>query len=89
MKAFQMKDDENRIYFRNYERRPGEEELAEVMELLKKAGAKIGEKEEIADIDLYRCVWEDIPFDVIFTGEEAVIYADDKEDVNKLLEVFS
>lgn len=84
-----MNGDENRIYFRNYERRSGEEELAEVLDLLKEAGAKTGEKEELADIDLYRCTFEGKSFTVIFTGEEALIYADNKENVGRLLNIFS
>lgn len=83
-----MKGDENRIYFRNYERRPGEEELTEALNLLRRAGAITGEREELADIDLYRCVLEGKSFDVIFTGEEAIIYADTKEDAGILLGVF-
>lgn len=34
-----MAGDNNRLYFKNYERRPDDEEFAEVMKILKEEGA--------------------------------------------------
>ena len=35
METFRMAGDNNRLYFKNYERRPDDEEFAEVMKILK------------------------------------------------------
>lgn len=39
-----MAGDNNRLYFKNYERRPDDEEFAEVMKILKEEGAIISDK---------------------------------------------
>ena len=44
METFRMAGDNNRLYFKNYERRPDDEEFAEVMKILKEEGAIISDK---------------------------------------------
>lgn len=39
-----MTGDNNRLYFKNYERRPDDEEFAEVMKIVKEEGAIISDK---------------------------------------------
>lgn len=39
-----MAGDNNRLYFKNFDRRPDDEEFAEVMKILKEEGAIISDK---------------------------------------------
>lgn len=48
-----MAGDNNRLYFKNYERRPDDEEFAEVMKILKEEGAIISDKYIAPDCDWY------------------------------------
>ena len=53
MKNFLLKNDKNRIYFRNYERISAEEELIKLQSILKKENISIGKKHETPMDDLY------------------------------------
>lgn len=88
MKAFQISGDENRIYFENLQRRPGEEELQEVINILITAGGKLGERNEAADVDIYAGSLNGIKFRLLYTGEEAIICTDNKESAGKILKIF-
>lgn len=88
MKAFQIKDDEKRIYFRNMERRPAEEELDEAMDILRKEGCKVGKKQMYGLDDLYKCSIGNEAFNLIYTGEEAFLFSENKETIRKLLMMF-
>lgn len=46
MKTFLLKNDKNRIYFRNYERISAEEELKKLQKILKEKNITIGRKHE-------------------------------------------
>ena len=54
METFRMAGDNNRLYFKNYERRPDDEEFAEVMKILKEEGAIISDKYIAPDCDWYQ-----------------------------------
>ena len=83
-----MKDEEQKIYFRNYERIPAERELDILIRELKSAGFQVGEKRITGLVDLYECKKDHIRFDIIFTGEESFVYSDDKEAIKILMELF-
>ena len=83
-----MNGDEKRIYFQNLERRPAEEELQEVMETLRAAGGQIGNTVQAADVDRTMCSLDGIGFRILFTGDEAILCADSKEDADELMKVF-
>ena len=44
METFRLAGDNNRLYFKNFDRRPDDEEFAEVMKILKEEGAIISDK---------------------------------------------
>lgn len=88
MKAFQITGDENRIYFQNLNRRPGEEELAEVLKILNANGCRVGSKTMAGIEDMYRCKMGGKEFDVIFTGEESIVYCKEMETVKEILQLF-
>lgn len=54
METFRLTGDNNRLYFKNYDRRPDDEEFAEVMKILKEEGAIISDKYIAPDCDWYR-----------------------------------
>lgn len=89
MRAFQLNDDKNRIYFRNYERIPAETELSNVIADLKKFKCKIGERQELATDDIFECSYEGRKFSIVFTGEEAFIYSDDYTVITALMILFN
>lgn len=49
-----MADDNNKLYFINYENRPDDVEFAEVMKILKEEGAIISNKNIAPDCDWYQ-----------------------------------
>ena len=53
MKIFLLKNDKNRIYFKNHERISAEEELIKLQSILKKENISIGKKHETPMDDLY------------------------------------
>lgn len=88
MKAFQISGDENRIYFQNLLRRPGEEELQEVIKILTTSGGRLGKKNEVADVDMYMGSLNGTEFRLLYTGEEAIICTDSKESAGEILKIF-
>lgn len=48
-----MIGDNNRLHFKNHERRPNNEEFAEIMKILKEEGAIIGDKYVAPDCDQF------------------------------------
>lgn len=83
-----MKDDENRIYFRNYERKPAEEELNTLVKELEAAGCQVGSKKAAGLDDTYECKKEGMSFSIVFTGEESFIYSGSKETIKNLMKIF-
>ena len=62
-----MAGDNNRLYFKNYDRRPDDEEFAEVVKILKEEGAIISDKYIAPDCDWYQnCKVGEETFDIIF-----------------------
>lgn len=88
MKAFQMKDDENRIYFRNYERKLAEEELTTLVKELEAEGCQVSIKKAMGLEDIYEGSKEGMRFRIIFTGEESFIYSESKETIENILKIF-
>lgn len=88
MKAFQLDNDKKHIYFRNLERRPGEEELQECIDIIQDSGGTVGEKNETPLADLYSCKVGKMSFTILFTGEEALISADNEADVAGIMKIF-
>ena len=88
MDAFVFKNDNNRLYFKNYERVSPEEELKNVVDILKKKKCKIGAKHETPLDDLYDCEINGEPFTIVRTEEETFLYAEDSNTIQELLKVF-
>ena len=88
MKAFQIGGDEKRIYFQNYERRSGEEELEELIDVLQKAGCQVGTRVMAGIDDIYRCKKDGLDFDIIYGDEEAFIYSDNPYVISDLMKLF-
>ena len=88
MKAFKVSGDEKRIYFQNLNRIPAEEELAAVLKELRAAAYKVSKPKEIGLDDIYTCKKGDEQFEVLFTGEEAIIYSEDPKILEGLMEIF-
>ena len=79
METFRMAGDNNRLYFKNYERRPDDEEFAEVMKILKEEGAIISDKYIAPDCDWYHnCI----------IGEGTFLYAENTETLVILERLF-
>lgn len=77
-----MAGDNNRLYFKNYERRPDDEEFAEVMKILKEEGAIISDKYIAPDCDWYHnCIIGEGVFDILYSidGEGTFLYAENTE----------
>lgn len=89
MNTFQIKNDYNRIYFRNYERKSGEDELAAVLDILEEAGCLLSEVKKLPTADIVNCKYRDIDFDVVFNGEEAFIYVSDTRNINEVVKIFN
>ena len=88
MKIFLLKNDKNRIYFRNYERISTEEELIKLQSILKKENISIGKKHETPLDDLYDCEIDGNPFTIVRTEEETFLYAECTYTIKKLLKIF-
>ena len=88
MEAFQMQDDEKRIYFRNLNRIPPGEELAEVLKQLQVAGCQVGSCKAAGLEDIYKCRLDEREFDLLFTGEEAFLYVPNEEDAEHTMAIF-
>ncbi len=88
MKIFLLKNDKNRIYFRNYERISTEEELIKLQSILKKENISIGKKHETPVDDLYDCEIDGNPFTIVRNEEETFLYAECTDTIEKLLKIF-
>lgn len=88
MEAFQMQDDGKRIYFRNLNRIPPGEELAEVLKRLQVAGCQVGSCKAAGLEDIYQCRLDGREFDLLFTGEEAFLYVPSEEDAEHIMAIF-
>ena len=88
MKTFLLKNDKNRIYFRNYERISAEEELKKLQNILKEKNITIGRKHETPLDDLYDCEMDGNPFTIVRTEEETFLYAESTDTIEKLLKIF-
>lgn len=84
MQTFRMKNDNNRLYFRNPKRIPPEDELKHIKSILKENGITISDKKEAGLDDIYSCTKDDMHFNIIFTGEETFLYSDDEGCLEKL-----
>ncbi len=88
MEAFQMQDDGKRIYFRNLNRIPPGEELADVLKQLQVAGCQVGSCKAAGLEDIYQCRLDEREFDLLFTGEEAFLYVPNEEDAEHTMAIF-
>lgn len=88
MKVFQLSGDEKRIYFQNLDRTPAEEELSAVLNELKAAAYKVSEPQEKGLDDVCVCKKDSEQFDVLFTGEESIIYSDEPKIIEGLIKIF-
>lgn len=88
MKTFKLSGIENRIYFQNLNRIPAEEELRNVLEILKAAGCKVSKAKAAGLDDIYSCSLDGMQFKVYFTGEEAFIHAEGAENIKKIEDIF-
>lgn len=83
-----MIGDNNRLYFKNYDNRPDDEEFAEIMKILKEEGAIIGDKYIAPDWDMYQnCKIGEEVFDIIYTidGDGTFLHVENSETL-KILE---
>lgn len=86
-----MAGDNNRLYFKNYDRRLDDEEFAEVMKILKEEGAIISDKYIAPDCDWYQnCKIGEENFDILFTidGNGTYLYAENSGMIETLESLF-
>lgn len=91
METFRLAGENNRLYFRNFDRRPDNEERAEVMKILIQEGAIISDKYIAPDCDWYRnCKIGEEIFDIVFTidGNGTFLYAEKSETLETLERLF-
>lgn len=90
MKTFRDEKEPHKLFFTNYERRPEQEVLEDVISTLKHAGVKIGKREIMPDCDLYRCSFGQIKLNVFYDEFEpdTSIYVEKLEDVDKIDKLF-
>lgn len=91
METFRLAGDNNRLYFKNFDRRPDDEEFAEVMKILKEEGAIISDKYIAPDCDWYQnCKIGEETFDIIYTidGDGTFLYAENSETIEILKSLF-
>ncbi len=91
METFKCNGDNNRLYFKNYENRPDDEELAEIMMILKKEGVIIGKKYIAPDCDWYqKCTIDEEEFDILYTidGDGTFLYAEKSGTIEILERLF-
>lgn len=70
METFIFND--NKIGFKNIDRRPEEDILKEVMDLMKTKGVKIGKCQKAPYVDIYPCKHGNIEFDLLFDLDDGV-----------------
>lgn len=90
MKGFHMDGDPVRLYFTNYERRPDEEEFAEIVDILNEHGLTIQDKIMGPDCDLYKCKIKNMKFNLVYSidGDGSFLYCDDTEGMKFLESLF-
>ena len=93
METFRLASDNNRLYFKNYEKRLDDEEFTEVMKILKEEGAIISDKYIAPDCDWYQfqnCKIGEENFDILFTidGNGTFLYAENSETIETLESLF-
>lgn len=92
MEIFRMAGDNNRLYFKNYERRPDDEEFAEVMKILKEEGAIISDKYIAPDCDWYQnCTIGEGVFDILYSidGDGTFLYTESSKTLEVLEHLFA
>ena len=86
-----MAGDNNRLYFKNYDRRPDDEEFAEIVKILKEEGTIISDKYIAPDCDWYQnCKIGEENFDILFTidGNGTFLYAENSGTIETLESLF-
>lgn len=91
METFYMQGDDKRLYFKNINRIPDEEEYKMIMRHLKKAECVINDKMMGPDCDIIRCTFKGKEFDVVRTidGDGTFIYSDNHGVLEELEDVFN
>lgn len=79
-----------RLYFKNYENRPDDEEFEEIISILKKNNCVFGETLMGPNCDLIQCTVESVKFDVIRTidGDGSFIYCDNPDGMSIIENMF-
>lgn len=90
MESLYMQGDDKRLYFRNYNRIPDEEEYKMIMQCLKNAECVILDKKMGPYCDIIRCIYKENEFDVVRTidGDGTFIYSDNHDVLEELEAVF-
>ena len=86
-----MIGDNNRLHFKNHERRPNNEEFAVIMKILKEEGAIIGDKYVAPDCDWYQnCTIGEGVFDIFYSidVEGTFLYSENTETLVTLERLF-
>ena len=92
MKTLRLNGENNKLYFKNYENRPDEEEFREVISILKSAGCIIGKRTTAADFDVYECRYNDMSFTVYYdiSGDYGTsLCAEDENTISQLEMIFN
>lgn len=79
MEALYIGKDRKRLYFKNYERRPDDEEFEEVVSILKNNNCEFMKNLMGPDSDIYRYKINDMYFDLVRTidGDGSFLYCED------------
>ncbi len=90
MEAFYIGKDRKRLYFKNYERRPDDEEFEEVVSILKNNNCEFMKNLVGPDCDICRCKINDMNFDLVRTtdGDGSFLYCEDINVINILKKIF-
>ena len=90
MKTFQLPEDEQRLYFRNFDRKSDDEEFENIIRILRNANCWLGEPTMGPDADLIPGRILDGKFSVVRTidGDGTFIYSEEKTTINLLREIF-
>ncbi len=91
MEAYHLNGDYDRLHFTNYENRSDEEELEEIISILKGAGCIVSEPIIAPDCDYFKCSIGCIPFTIIYSldpNHGTFICCFDKNGMKQLEELF-
>ncbi len=90
MQTFRLEGDNKHLYFRNYERRSGREELAEIMQILTGNGFEVKDKLMGPDCDLYTCQGNGLRFAICanIEGDGSTICVEDEYTLECLERIF-